>query len=60
MNSQPILRDTRQERAPQDEVGDTFYETLTMRNRLLLRHQRVHVFDRLDKIFLEFLHHGSC
>jgi len=25
----------------------------------LLRHQRVHVFDRLDEIFLEFLHHGT-
>src|SRR5260370_22376905 len=25
----------------------------------LLRHQRIHVLHRLDKIFLEFLHHGA-
>ena len=26
----------------------------------LLRHQRIHVLDRLDELFLEFLHHGTC
>src|SRR5205085_917371 len=30
---------------------------LTMRNSI--RHQRVHVLDGLDKLFLEFLHHGA-
>src|ERR1700692_463319 len=46
-----LLRDAREQRAPQDEVGDT---------GTLLRHQRIHVLDRLDEIFLEFLHHRTC
>ncbi|HEY0911962.1 MAG TPA: hypothetical protein VGD75_17205, partial [Bradyrhizobium sp.] len=46
--------ETRPEAAPQDEV-----ERMGCAPRhegfRLLRHQRVHVLDRLDKIFLEFL-----
>src|ERR1700737_4479043 len=38
--------------------SEIYSQTLTMRNSLL-RHQRVHVLHRLDKIFLEFLHHGA-
>jgi len=45
-------------------TGASWFETredalLAMRDHFLLRYQRVHVLDGVDKIFLEFLHHGA-
>src|SRR6266478_802485 len=61
----------RREAPPDDRLGETIHKgaarvdcfvaallAMTGLSRLL-RHQRVHMLRRLDKIFLEFLHHGA-
>src|ERR1700733_13855513 len=48
-----ILRCERLRASKDDEV-------FTLAANTLLRHQRIHVLDRLDEFFLEFLHHRAC
>src|SRR3984893_269509 len=57
MNSRPSF-ETRVKNALLRMRSEDMHER-TIKDWLLLRQQRVHVLHRLDKIFLELLHHGA-
>src|ERR1700710_2102507 len=60
MLSHPSFRAKRSNPSGNKTGLDCFVaKLLAVTRRRLLLHQSVHVLDRLDKIFLEFLHHGA-